>query len=322
MSYQREIILSASIFGVLSVTLFAVLNSCAPPSSPSHSSIADAHEKDYSMGVKNPFPHQINAMNKVPILNQGGGNFNTCITFAVTGAMNAVMIQKDPTTANNNLISQQCALALELSLSRDPSKNRQSFWDGKNTDMAQLTEDLILNYGIIRNSQCPDAYPSTNATMQPSDYVKKSEKLPFIKFTAHQLKATPDEIKQAIRAGHFAIINFKLDPNDLADKNHIWSCNHKLPNAEACRAGIQTGHAVIIFGYDDEQELFKVRNSWGGSSDYYMTYKFFQFMGGLGWLEIYLDPSITPASLPGKATSHPQSQARDVPLKSAKKFQM
>jgi C1A family cysteine protease len=39
---------------------------------------------------------------------------------------------------------------------------------------------------------------------------------------------------------------------------------------------------MIVTGYDDKQQLFKIRNSWGASAgekgNYYMTYSFFNAM--------------------------------------------
>ena len=59
---------------------------------------------------------------------------------------------------------------------------------------------------------------------------------------------------------------------DLDKDNHIYVPNKRTTNF--------FGHAQMVVGYDDEKQLFKLKNSWGGQwgkNGYcYMTYKDFE----------------------------------------------
>lgn len=61
----------------------------------------------------------------------------------------------------------------------------------------------------------------------------------------------------------------------------LWACQQPKHSFNYCSQQ-KAGHEIVIIGYDDKQELFKIRNSWGTkigeNGNYYMSYRFFNAM--------------------------------------------
>jgi hypothetical protein len=101
-------------------------------------------------------------------------------------------------------------------------------------------------------------------------------------------------LKQAIDKGHRVLIGFLVNAAysqavrgfDVVYQGKkynggLWACQQgSSPNYCAYS---QAGHEVVVIGYDDDQQLLKIRNSWnvsvGLAGDYFMTYEFFNKMG-------------------------------------------
>lgn len=245
---------------------------------------ANGGEIDYRSGIT-PFKNSATSvdlgMGKVPVLDQGA--YGTCVTFASTAALDAKLKQGD-------LIDQQCSLALNKFLGND-------YWDG-----AYTAEEILAplkQYGIIHKGECfGSKYPTSSQKINPEIYIVKSDKSFAGQITYHYTeKANADVVKATLRAGYRVAIGTALgDTVDAISVNGfdvkikgsskdydggLWACKQPGNTSNYC-ADQNAGHEVIIIGFDDKQQLFKIRNSWGtyagDNGNYYMTYDFFNAM--------------------------------------------
>lgn len=226
-------------------------------------------------------------MGAVPVLDQG--QYGTCVTFASTAVLDAAMKKGD-------YVDQQCSLELNLGLGHN-------YWDGANK-----ADEVILplqQYGVVPKGKCDVKYPSSEQQITVENYQKltvPADQLPElaqIKTTFHS-QLHLDQVKKALNQGTRVAMGFFLKAN--SDPISVQGFNVKLVSAAkgtstttgglwACRQGSSRnycgtsngGHEVIVIGYDDKQQLLKIRNSWdtvvGDHGNFYMTYAFFNSMG-------------------------------------------
>jgi Papain family cysteine protease len=244
--------------------------------------VADGGELDYSNGIT-PFSQSPGAvdlgMANVPVLDQG--QYGTCVTFASTAVLDARLKKGD-------LIDQQCSLALNNALGNN-------YWNG--ADNATQILDPLKQYGIISKGNCfGDQYADPNQSVDAKTYQTKSTKKYSrqINYTFYGTAVLTD-LKAGLQAGHrFAIGTALADTGDpisvngfdmLIDGNQtsggLWACQQPSSDTNFCGAQ-NAGHEVVVIGYDDTQQLLKIRNSWsdqvGDEGDYYMTYTFYNAM--------------------------------------------
>ena len=219
-------------------------------------------------------------MKSVPVLDQG--QYGTCVTFATTAALDATIDAGD-------FIDQQCALAHSLFLGHN-------YWEG-----ARYAGEVIVplqKYGVVQQGNCPEKYPNPDLKIKTSDYKKlvhKSITVEGVKYK-HENYLSLDNVRDAIDKGHRIAFGFMVkassDPisvqgydiviNGEKRAGGFWDC--RLPGSKKNYCGFAfAGHEVVIVGYDDAQELLKIRNSWGPDvgedGDFYMSYDFFEAMG-------------------------------------------
>ena len=240
---------------------------------------ASAAEKDYSKGIHKFMAPAVDlGMANVPVLDQG--QHGTCVTFASTAALDAVLAQGD-------FISQQCSLELDLALFED-------YWNGANYPSQII--DPLFNYGVVKKEKCDRQYPVPGVTLSTDEYEALVDKDASAIVAAVQYVYLPapslDAVKAALDKGHRVLTGFLLQTSAQAVRGFnvqidgipyqggLWACKQGAsPNY--C-ANSQAGHEVLIIGYDDKQELLKIRNSWnssvGDKGNYYMSYKFFKSM--------------------------------------------
>ncbi|WGL60186.1 C1 family peptidase [Pigmentibacter sp. JX0631] len=236
-------------------------------------------EKDYRQGIVR-FSQSANAvdlkMANVPVLDQG--RYGTCVTFSSTAALDARF-------AIGDYIDQQCALALTKTLGNN-------YWNG-----AWTANDIIQplkKYGITAKNYCfGSKYPNPNQTIDINQYTKQSYKDFSDKIQTTNTKADLNALRQALAAGHRVLIGFLYNSdfgttminNDgsqaTQNRGGLWACYQPQDTRNRC-VRTNAGHEVIVIGYDDNQQLLKIRNSWstemGDSGDYYMTYNYFNAM--------------------------------------------
>lgn len=236
-------------------------------------------EQNYSKGIVR-FNQSQGAvdlgMANVPVLDQG--SYGTCVTFSSTAAL-------DTKFRIGDYIDQQCSLALDFALGNN-------YWHG-----AWTANDVIIplkKYGLIAKNYCFNMkYPNPNQKVDLNEYQKISFKGYTDKITTTNTKPNITAIKQALNSGYRVLIGFLYNSDfsstminkdgSQAQQNRggLWACYQPNDTRNRC-SRTNAGHEVIIIGYDDNQQLLKIRNSWsseaGDNGDYYMTYNFFNAM--------------------------------------------
>jgi hypothetical protein len=257
--------------------------------------IANGGEKDYSNGIisfKDSIGSYDLGMANVPVLDQNP--FGTCVTFATTGALNARFKQGD-------YIDQQCSLALDATLG-------ENYWNGAWAPSQII--DPLKQYGIIKKNNCFGVrYPNPSQTVDLNAYKANSDKTFLNLINTKYMRSDLNEVKNAIRSGHRVLMAFSYVPalkvkviknNGIQTKESesLWAC----PNSnDATCGGRYGGHEVIITGFDDNQQLLKIRNSWGSyagdEGDYYMTYNYFNIKA-VDQTIVFDDQTPTPTPTP------------------------
>lgn len=241
-----------------------------------------ASEKDYRNGILHFVGSDSSAdlgMGSVPVLDQG--QFGTCVTFSSTAALDAKLGRGD-------FISQQCSLALDKGMGND-------YWNGAYYPSEII--DPLQNYGVVEKSRCPSSYPDDAQYLDSATYQGLADKAASAQVKAVKYaygKADLNAMKAALKAGHrvvFAFLinavsqeavqgfNIKVDGQKYT--GGLWACKQPGSASNYCQRS-NAGHEVVAIGYDDKQQLLKIRNSWsadvGDKGDYYMTYAFFGTM--------------------------------------------
>ena len=249
------------------------------------------------------------AMNKVPVLDQG--MFGSCVTFAVTGALDAALGQGD-------YISQLCSL--QLGLEFEQQGYRMSGWSGSfgSYVLSQLQSFGIINKANQKQYGC-GGYKNYPSFLQPvkgmslSDYRQYSENLandgPIYStiIDANQafndgvdMDNSLDQVKKALNRGHrvnFGVLlpRVELGVAGAQGWHHYvkdsWVISWDIKKYVTSKELISAGHEMIITGYDDGAVamdnfgvrhfgLLTLRNSWGSRvgdyGDFYMSYDYFK----------------------------------------------
>jgi C1A family cysteine protease len=244
-------------------------------------------------------------MNNVPVLDQG--IHGTCVTFAVTGALDAAMCK-------NDYISQLCSLQLGSYLEKHGYGI--SGWDGS---YAISVINQIEQFGVVNKKKQKSVgcggltqYPTNsshnpNSFMEPEQYRAISESV-FGKvvnwsdvFQKNDPVKTLDEVKQALNSGDRLVFAVLLPRTDLGlvgavGKHNTWIYKDSWVLTPEILKGIdnvEAAHEMIITGYDDNavavdnkrlkhKGLLTLRNSWGSSvgdyGEFYMSYDYFKLL--------------------------------------------
>ncbi len=265
-----------------------------------------AHTKTSLKADLSVFPASIQlGMSNVPVLDQG--IHGTCVTFAVTGAIDAAL-------AKGDYISQVCNLQLGSYLEKFGYGD--SGWDGSN---AEQVFSQIQQYGIVNKTkertlgcggykQYPTYLPRNSALiMEPAQYIAMRELVFgtqvnwFNVLQENNSELTLNGVKQALNSGERLVFGVLLPRVDLGLAGAL--AKHKaikLPDTWVITPeiingleSIEAGHEMIITGYDDNavaidnkgkkhQGLLKIRNSWGrfvgDAGEFYMSYDYFKLL--------------------------------------------
>lgn len=250
-------------------------------------------------------------MQFTPVLDQG--YHGSCVTFAVTGAIDAALGAGD-------YISQLCNLELGSYLAIHDKVNA-SGWNGSTASwvLQQITDYGIISQNYQRLNGCADVrdYPlddpdNEGKPMSDSEFLAHS--IPITNLISWKPLFDTDEsfspkadmdnvinqIKEELAKGNRLNLALLLDVN-LGDAgavgtnrvlNDTWMLTPEIV-MDGMNGTIQAGHELIITGYDDGVEVtdnnghtnrgvFTLRNSWsnlaGDQGDYYVSYDYVKFL--------------------------------------------
>lgn len=251
-------------------------------------------------------------MNHVPVLDQG--HHGSCVTFAVTAALDAAIGKSD-------YISQLCSLSLGQYL--ENHSYHSSGWNGSTANIVlnQMNSFGIINKENQRTYGCGGLteYPLTNDEplneMNIDEFHQYSENLDDLvetyasqiidpyQFIQKEISSSTviSQVKLSISRGNRVLVGMLLP---LDEALGAWGSNHTdfdswVLTDELKEMNIHQnldlldkfgGHELIITGYDDNliikdnageehKGAFTLRNSWGtnagDSGNYYVSYDYF-----------------------------------------------
>ncbi|KTD57826.1 C1 family peptidase [Legionella shakespearei] len=262
--------------------------------------------RSFKAAATSEFPTKIQlGMKGVPVLDQG--MHGTCVTFAVTGALDAEMNKGD-------YVSQVCNLQLGTYL-----ENHGYGYSGWNGSFAADVVNQIEQYGIVNKKKqkkkgCGGLteYPAysthkSSSYMDPEQFKSMSE-LVFGKelswlnvYNKKDPKITLNEVKRAINQQNRLTFGVLLPRVDLGEAGAVGKHNTWLykdtwvltPEILKGVDSVEAGHEMIITGYDDHavavdnhgvkhKGLLTLRNSWstavGDNGEFYMSYDYFKLL--------------------------------------------
>lgn len=257
-------------------------------------------------------PRKVNVgMQMTPVLDQGA--HGSCVTFAVTAAMDAILGAGD-------YISQLCNLELGSTLAIN-DKVAASGWNGSygNWVLEQISQYGIISQNYQKLNGCAGVrdYPlddemNEGKLMSESEFLEHS--IPISNVVGWEPLLQEDQafspqanmpnvvqqIKEELAKGNRMTVGMILDV-DLGGAgavgtnrafNDTWMLTPQIV-WDAMQGTLYAGHELVITGYDDDQEVmdenghsnrgvFTLRNSWsklmGDHGNYYVTYDYMQFL--------------------------------------------
>jgi hypothetical protein len=259
-------------------------------------------------------PRQVQlGMNEVPVLDQGP--YGTCVTFAITAAVDAA-------AKHGDYISQLCQLELGQYLENNTRGSVLSGWDGS---MGQMVLNQMDNFGIV-TKDVERTIGCAGLTTYPTNGNIPENELNLPDYG----KISTDMSDDSVNVGWSSLMDFYQAFIDDIDRDQILTAvkdslnsgdrltfgvllfspqmgvvgavgKHNVPNdtwviSSSINGGINIhdihgGHEMIIIGYDDDatatdetgqtyKGLLTLRNSWGKNSgdagNFYMTYDYFK----------------------------------------------
>lgn len=245
-------------------------------------------------------------MGKVPVLDQG--SHGTCVTFAVTAALDAALDKGD-------YISQLCSLELSRNLASISYDTH--YWNGtwgpnvlnQLTRFGIVSKDNQRKYGCGGMTEYPLKGDDPESEISAADYHQISEELNSKTVTWSSVLEIPqylydkvdsntvlNSVRTAINAGDrltFQVLLIAIDQGVVGavGKYHTNNDSWVLSSDVVNNMSPYGGHQMVITGYDDSAEavdkngkrhkgLLTLRNSWGSSSgdkgDFYMSYDYFK----------------------------------------------
>ncbi|WP_419420957.1 C1 family peptidase [Legionella sp. D16C41] len=258
-------------------------------------------------------PKQIQlGMNNVPVLDQG--RHGTCVTFAVTAAIDAALDKGD-------YVSQLCQLQLGNYLAENGYN--ASGWDGS---LGRVVLNQMETFGIVNKTHeakvgCGglNSYPHGGADpttpMALEEFHAISEPLTLDEIQTSPIldpfQATNDrvdtnktlaEVKKALLAGDRVTFAVLLVDYDLGvsgavgtknARNDSWVLTPIIARDAWLNPEFVGGHEMVITGFDDNavakdnegnkhRGLLTLRNSWGknlgDNGNFYMSYDYFKVL--------------------------------------------
>lgn len=260
--------------------------------------------------TSNTLPARVNlGMNATPVLDQG--EHGSCVTFAMTGALDAVLGKGD-------YISQLCSLELGDYLQRR-GRTQYSGWDGS---FGTVVLSQLQNYGIVTKGY-QEEFGCAGVKRYPATDVKNTGKpMPISEYSANAVPLadfaswdTLVDMEQAFTKNHNPVALLRAVKKHLREGKRIafgmmlddtqghggalgrfqksfdtWVLTPEIVS-NGKKGGFRAGHEMIIIGYDDQAEVrtqngqvskgvFILRNSWGkhvgDGGNFYISYGYFK----------------------------------------------
>ncbi len=195
-----------------------------------------------------PNKYQINTPPTEPY---GQGNEGACVAWATSWAVAATKINYTGNAINyGNLFSPEF-IYNQIKISNDCEQG--SYFISNNRYLGAL--DLVVQQGVCFWEEMP--YTDKGCTTLPNSS-QKSLAIPnrISKYEKVEGFNTSD-LKKVLLSNFVLVFGAMVDEGFInANKNFIWK------SQDGQNLG---GHAMIIIGYDDTKNAFKIQNSWGNS---------------------------------------------------------
>lgn len=224
-------------------------------------------------------------MNEVPVLDQG--QHGSCVTFAVTGAMDAVLGDNTHTQKSDDYYSELCSLELGQTLenaSPVDEKGKHLYPSGWNGSLGVIVLQQIDTYGLVpisyqKTQGCAGVYSydkddgdDTGRPMTKKEFKAHSDKEPtFASYKiilasedAYSDRSNMNDVltktKMALAAGHRVVFGTLIDisvgslvAGALGSYQSTYDTWILTPDiaTHAEKNQIEDGHEMIITGYDD-----------------------------------------------------------------------
>ena len=219
--------------------------------------LPDARAYAFAPKTTRALPKSVDLRDKLPMVwNQG--SIGSCVAHAVAAA-HIVAQKKNRATA---VMPSRLALYFQARVIRG--------W--QNVDSGCYISDackVTAKLGAANEKLYP--YTPSKFTLKPPASVYKDA---LLRQTVEYQKldsTKPNVIKAALAEGHPVVFGSTLY------ENHELLVDNVMPDPDLTTS-IIGGHAMCIVGYDDERQLFLVRNSWGrvwgDNGHHWMSYQY------------------------------------------------
>lgn len=184
--------------------------------------------------------------NFTPIKDQGP--IGSCSAFAVTSVYEYILKK------NKEIVS-------DLS-ERFVYYNVRKEHGGLNSEGSAISHVIgtMTKHGVCTETLCPysvEHYNDDPSEEAVSDAVKRTVKKALNIPLTNDLDVCVSNIRSSIAEGYPVIISLRVYPSLHRCRGPV-----EMPQAGETDEG---SHAMVIVGYDDDAQMFKVRNSWGAS---------------------------------------------------------
>ena len=198
------------------------------------------------------------------------GSYGTCVAWSVgynlKTALNAI---------ENQWTSAQLASTSNQTSAKDlwnciPAASKGTKCNGTNFEPAL---DALIAYGSASLSTVPYTNMGNCDGQRVGD--KDNKLTNYRKIASETQGLTPDNFKGYLNAGRPIAIGAKL-----GDRFMTWSSSAIISSDTYNNPGMQHAyHAMVLSGYDDDKQAFRLRNSWGPSwgdkGSIWVDYNFF-----------------------------------------------
>ena len=196
------------------------------------------------------------------------GELGSCTAQALIGALEFLELSSLSSTSDKSKIANP-----KSKMSRFHDLSRLFVYYNERAEMGTVNEDsgamlrtgikTLKKLGVCRETKWP--YVISRFTQKPADdcYHEASDH----QVTAYQRLATLSEMKACLAMGLPFVFGFAVYEHVMTE-NVRKTGTIRLPKRNERMIG---GHAVLAVGYDDKEQIFLFRNSWGtdwGKSGY------------------------------------------------------